>query len=98
MREREVLSLIAAGLPNRDIAKRLILASKTVRNYVSSIFTKLQVADRADAIIEPGKPASPPSASPGDLVPQPIRLDSGSAQPRSQQAQAPSRRQVTAAT
>jgi DNA-binding NarL/FixJ family response regulator len=50
-REREVLDLIAAGVNNADIAKRLYLSPKTVRNHVSSVFTKLQVADRADAII-----------------------------------------------
>jgi len=50
-REREVLSLIAAGLGNAVIATRLCLSPKTVRNNVSSIFTKLQVADRAEAIV-----------------------------------------------
>lgn len=50
-REREILNLIAAGKNNQDIAERLYLSLKTVRNYVSSIFTKLQVADRAQAII-----------------------------------------------
>jgi DNA-binding NarL/FixJ family response regulator len=50
-REREVLDLIAAGINNADIAKRLFLSPKTVRNHVSSVFTKLQVADRAQAIV-----------------------------------------------
>ncbi len=50
-REREVLDLIAAGATNTDIAKRLFLSPKTIRNHVSSIFTKLQVADRAQAIV-----------------------------------------------
>jgi DNA-binding NarL/FixJ family response regulator len=50
-REREVLDLIAAGVANADIAKRLFLSPKTIRNHVSSIFTKLQVADRAQAIV-----------------------------------------------
>lgn len=50
-REREVLHLIAAGHANADIADRLFLSPKTVRNYVSSIFSKLQVADRAQAIV-----------------------------------------------
>jgi DNA-binding NarL/FixJ family response regulator len=49
-RERDVLSLIAAGLPNAAIATRLGLAGKTVGNHISSIFTKLQVATRAEAI------------------------------------------------
>ena len=50
-REREILRLIAQGHPNPAIAKRLSLSTKTVANYVSNIFTKLQVADRAQAII-----------------------------------------------
>jgi DNA-binding NarL/FixJ family response regulator len=49
-RERGVLDLIAAGLPNAAIASRLGLAGKTVGNHISSIFLKLQVATRAEAI------------------------------------------------
>ena len=50
-REHEVLELVAQGHNNVAIARRLILSEKTVRNHVSNIFTKLQVADRAQAII-----------------------------------------------
>jgi DNA-binding NarL/FixJ family response regulator len=50
-REREILYLIAQGHPNPAIARQLSLSTKTVGNYVSNIFTKLQVADRAQAII-----------------------------------------------
>lgn len=50
-REHEVLDLIAAGRSNGDIAERLVLSPKTVRNHVSNIFAKLQVADRAEAIV-----------------------------------------------
>ena len=50
-REREVLDLIARGYGNIDIANRLVLSLKTVRNHVSNVFTKLQVADRAQAIV-----------------------------------------------
>ena len=50
-REREVLELIGQGLSNSAIAQRLVLSPKTVRNHVSRVFTKLQVADRAQAII-----------------------------------------------
>jgi DNA-binding NarL/FixJ family response regulator len=50
-REREILHLIAQGHPNPAIARQLSLSTKTVGNYVSNIFTKLQVADRAQAII-----------------------------------------------
>lgn len=50
-RERQVLESIAAGLDNHSISTRLGLSQKTVRNYVSNIFTKLHVADRARAIV-----------------------------------------------
>lgn len=50
-REREILSLIAQGQSNSDIAAALVISLKTVRNYISSIFGKLQVADRAQAIV-----------------------------------------------
>jgi DNA-binding NarL/FixJ family response regulator len=50
-REREILDLIAQGASNAEIANRLVLSPKTVRNHVSNIFSKLQVADRAHAII-----------------------------------------------
>ena len=50
-REREILQLIARGRANADIARELSLSSKTVYNYVSNILSKLQVADRAQAII-----------------------------------------------
>ncbi|QBD76711.1 response regulator transcription factor [Ktedonosporobacter rubrisoli] len=50
-REREILELIAQGLSNTEIAERLVLSHNTVRNYVSNIFSKLQVADRAQAIV-----------------------------------------------
>jgi DNA-binding NarL/FixJ family response regulator len=51
-REREVLELIAAGKGNAAIAHDLMLTLKTVRNHVSNIFGKLQVADRAAAIVK----------------------------------------------
>lgn len=50
-RERQVLELIAQGLGNPAISTRLGLSDKTVRNYVSNIFSKLHVADRARAIV-----------------------------------------------
>jgi DNA-binding NarL/FixJ family response regulator len=50
-REIEILDLIAQGHPNPKIAARLFLSPKTVGNHISHIFTKLQVADRAHAII-----------------------------------------------
>jgi DNA-binding NarL/FixJ family response regulator len=50
-REREILNLIAQGHNNPQIAEKLVLSPHTVRNYVSNIFGKLQVVDRAQAII-----------------------------------------------
>lgn len=50
-REHEILELIASGYNNPEIATRLVLSDKTVRNHVSNILSKLQVADRANAII-----------------------------------------------
>jgi DNA-binding NarL/FixJ family response regulator len=48
-RELEILDLLAQRRTNAEIAARLYLSQKTVRNYVSAIFAKLQVADRAEA-------------------------------------------------
>ncbi len=64
-REREVLDLVALGCGNHQIAARLVLSEKTVRNHVSSILYKLQVSDRAAAVArardaglgEPGRSA-----------------------------------------
>jgi DNA-binding NarL/FixJ family response regulator len=50
-REREVLGLIARERTNPEIARSLEISGKTVRNHVSNIFSKLQVADRAEAIL-----------------------------------------------
>ena len=50
-REREVLALIAQGVSNKEIAERLVISMKTVSNHITNIFSKLQVADRAQAII-----------------------------------------------
>jgi DNA-binding NarL/FixJ family response regulator len=50
-REREILSFIADGHTNAEIAEKLVISMKTVRNHVSNIFSKLQVADRAQAAL-----------------------------------------------
>lgn len=50
-REIEVLELIAKGHNNPRIARELVISPKTVRNHVSNVLNKLQVADRAEAII-----------------------------------------------
>jgi DNA-binding NarL/FixJ family response regulator len=50
-REEEVLSLVAQGKSNQEISRQLFVSLKTVRNHVSNILVKLQVADRAQAVI-----------------------------------------------
>ncbi len=50
-REREILDLIARGLTNAAVAERLVITPKTVRNHISNIFSKLQVAHRSEAIV-----------------------------------------------
>ncbi len=50
-REREILSLIAQGYKNAEIAEQLVLSPKTVRNHITNVFSKLQVADRAEAVL-----------------------------------------------
>jgi DNA-binding NarL/FixJ family response regulator len=49
-REREVLDLVARGLTNAEISRRLVVSDKTVRNHVSNVFAKLHVTDRAGAV------------------------------------------------
>jgi DNA-binding NarL/FixJ family response regulator len=50
-REREILELLARGHSNVEVSRHLGLSAKTVRNHTSNIFTKLQVTDRANAVI-----------------------------------------------
>jgi DNA-binding NarL/FixJ family response regulator len=50
-REHEILGLISHGRTNEQIAEQLVVSIKTVRNHVSTIFSKLQVADRAQAVV-----------------------------------------------
>ena len=51
-RETEILGAVAAGRSNHEIAQRLYLSEKTVRNNVSAILASLQVADRSAAIVQ----------------------------------------------
>ena len=50
-REREILDLLARGKSTTELGNRLGLSSKTISNYISNILTKLQVTDRAEAIV-----------------------------------------------
>ena len=50
-RERDILCHLARGLSNAEIAKRVFISEKTVRNHVTSIFSKLNVDSRARAIV-----------------------------------------------
>jgi DNA-binding NarL/FixJ family response regulator len=51
-REQEVLRFLAQGLSNQEIAAKLVITQKTVRNHLSNIFSKMQVTDRVQAIIQ----------------------------------------------
>ena len=63
-REREVLTLVAAGLSNKKVALRLDLTEKTIKHHLSRIFSKLQASNRTEAAmifrnaVEAGTPAS----------------------------------------
>ncbi|MBD5785375.1 response regulator transcription factor [Cellulosimicrobium terreum] len=87
-REREVLDLIARGASNTQIVERLAISPKTVGNHISSIFAKLGVAGRAEAIVrarerglgEPG-PREPGPREPGPREPGPREPSRPSARP-----------------
>lgn len=71
-RELEVLDLVARGLDNGSVATRLAVSPKTVRNHLSNILTKLQVADRSQAIVRAreaglGRDPAAPGGAVGDL-------------------------------
>lgn len=51
-RERQILSLLTAGLSNSDIGKKLFISEKTVRNHLSSVYRKMEVGSRAQAIVK----------------------------------------------
>jgi len=61
--EKKVLALIGAGLTNREIGAELFLAEKTVKNYVSSLLSKLGFQRRTQAAVFISRPAGPPAHS-----------------------------------
>jgi DNA-binding NarL/FixJ family response regulator len=73
-REFQVLELLAVGLPNRQIARRLFLSDKTVRNYMSRIFTKLQLHDRTAVTLWAREAGLGPPAEPVPPVAGPDRV------------------------
>lgn len=64
--ERQVLALVAQGMTNREIARSLFLAEKTVRNYVSNILQKLGLSNRAQAAAYATRQQLLRGADPGD--------------------------------
>ena len=60
-REREILALVAEGRSNADIAERLVLSEKTVRNHLSGVFEKLGVSNRIEAAAKAARHRLPPS-------------------------------------
>jgi DNA-binding NarL/FixJ family response regulator len=50
-RERQILALLSEGLPNAEIGERLSISEKTVRNHISSVYDKLGVWNRAQAVV-----------------------------------------------
>jgi NarL family two-component system response regulator LiaR len=50
-RELEVLTLIAEGMGNKEIAQELVISEKTVKNHINNIFSKLHVSDRSQAML-----------------------------------------------
>jgi len=51
-REKEILKLLVQGLNNKDVAQKLFISEKTVKNHISNIFRKLEVTDRTQAVVK----------------------------------------------
>ena len=98
--ERRVLDLIAQGRSNRQIAEEIFLAEKTVKNYVSSLLSKLGMQRRTEAGRLRGHPGRAPGRQPQELTPPgeltrsaSVRLQSGSnSMPRSRSISSSRRR------
>lgn len=68
-RERDVLTLIARGMSNAEIADHYVLSLKTVRNHVSNVLTKLGAATRAEAIVAAREAGLAPGPDPSVTLP-----------------------------
>ncbi len=86
VREREILDLLARGWDNATIARRLVVSDKTVRNHVSVVLTKLQVASRAEAVALARDAGIGPAQLPVRLPSRGILRQSGHAGGPSRQA------------
>ena len=80
--ERRILDLIAEGLTNRQIAERMFLAEKTVKNYVSNLLAKLGMERRTEAAVLRGATARPPPVVSGRHVRQSRQAVAGDTMPQ----------------
>ena len=84
--EQRILDLIGQGMTNRQIAERMYLAEKTVKNYVSSLLAKLGLTSRTQAAIFAGQAHQGPGAVDGPPAPDPGRRGVRRPAPRGQAA------------
>ncbi|MFF8432420.1 response regulator transcription factor [Streptomyces sp. NPDC016566] len=77
-REREVAELVAAGMSNKDIAAKLVIAPRTAENHVSRALAKLGLTSRSQLAVGPTNNAPcPRSDPPGPYRPWGVQIDSG---------------------
>jgi len=69
-REASILSLVAQGLSNKEVGARLRLSDKTIKHYLTSVFQKLQVRSRMEAVLLMKKISSGQLRVPGQHLPR----------------------------